>query len=114
LKAGEDFTLGYSPERINPGDREHTLERITKVVAGQDPVEGTETLDPASVAIEEAYLGLRTTNGLRINPANASDFALWRDRGWAVVVDHVGRLTPSGWLRLDSLVADLTDVRSRY
>ncbi|MEZ4240576.1 MAG: nucleotide sugar dehydrogenase [Myxococcota bacterium] len=36
LRCGEDFTLGYSPERINPGDREHTFERITKVVAGQD------------------------------------------------------------------------------
>ena len=36
LRAGTDFTLGYSPERINPGDREHTLERITKVVSGQD------------------------------------------------------------------------------
>jgi len=36
LKCGRDFTLGYSPERINPGDKEHTLERITKVVSGQD------------------------------------------------------------------------------
>jgi UDP-N-acetyl-D-galactosamine dehydrogenase len=36
LRAGVDFTLGYSPERINPGDREHVLERITKVVSGQD------------------------------------------------------------------------------
>jgi UDP-N-acetyl-D-galactosamine dehydrogenase len=37
LKAGVDFFLGYSPERINPGDREHTVERITKVVAGATP-----------------------------------------------------------------------------
>lgn len=36
LKAGIDFHLGYSPERINPGDKEHTLERIVKVVAGDD------------------------------------------------------------------------------
>ena len=36
LECGVDFTLGYSPERINPGDREHTLERIIKVVSGQD------------------------------------------------------------------------------
>lgn len=36
LKSGVDFKLGYSPERINPGDREHTLERITKIVSGQD------------------------------------------------------------------------------
>lgn len=36
LKRGVDFKLGYSPERINPGDKEHTLERITKIVAGED------------------------------------------------------------------------------
>lgn len=35
LKCGEDFVLGYSPERINPGDEEHTVENITKVVAAQ-------------------------------------------------------------------------------
>jgi UDP-N-acetyl-D-galactosamine dehydrogenase len=37
LAAGRDFFLGYSPERINPGDKEHTVERITKVIAGQTP-----------------------------------------------------------------------------
>jgi UDP-N-acetyl-D-glucosamine/UDP-N-acetyl-D-galactosamine dehydrogenase len=36
LKRGTDFFLGYSPERINPGDREHTVDRITKVVAGEN------------------------------------------------------------------------------
>ena len=36
LKCGVDFTLGYSPERINPGDKDHPLEKIVKVVAGQD------------------------------------------------------------------------------
>lgn len=37
MKAGVDFFLGYSPERINPGDREHTLARVTKIVAGDSP-----------------------------------------------------------------------------
>ncbi len=37
LVCGRDFFLAYSPERINPGDREHTIDRITKVVAGQTP-----------------------------------------------------------------------------
>ena len=37
LKRGVDFFLGYSPERINPGDREHTIDRIVKVVAGESP-----------------------------------------------------------------------------
>ena len=36
LKQGKDFHLGYAPERINPGDSHHTIEKITKVVAGED------------------------------------------------------------------------------
>ena len=41
LKGGLDFTVGYSPERINPGDKEHTFTNIKKVVSGQD----AETLE---------------------------------------------------------------------
>jgi UDP-N-acetyl-D-galactosamine dehydrogenase len=41
LKCGDDFKLGYSPERINPGDKDRPLRKITKIVAGQDQ----ETLD---------------------------------------------------------------------
>lgn len=36
MKCGEDFFVGYSPERINPGDKEHTFTTITKVVSGQN------------------------------------------------------------------------------
>lgn len=36
LKAGVDFKVGYSPERINPGDKEHTLTNTTKIVSAQD------------------------------------------------------------------------------
>ncbi|MEN8189454.1 MAG: nucleotide sugar dehydrogenase, partial [Thermodesulfobacteriota bacterium] len=53
MKWKEDFYVGYSPERINPGDREHTLTKITKVVAGDSP----ETLAAVSAlysAIVEA------------------------------------------------------------
>lgn len=55
LKCGEDFFLGYSPERINPGDQEHTVDRITKVVSGQT----TEVLD----LLCEVY-GSITTGGV--------------------------------------------------
>ncbi|MCA9605732.1 MAG: nucleotide sugar dehydrogenase, partial [Myxococcales bacterium] len=48
LVQGRDFTLGYSPERINPGDREHTLERTVKVVAG----DSAETLERVARAYE--------------------------------------------------------------
>jgi len=41
LKCGVDFKVGYSPERINPGDKVHTVDKIIKVVSGQD----TETLE---------------------------------------------------------------------
>ena len=41
LKWKEDFFVGYSPERVNPGDREHTIEKVVKVVAGDTE----ETLD---------------------------------------------------------------------
>ncbi len=43
LTCGRDFTVGYSPERINPGDKEHTVDKIVKVVAGHDR-ETTERL----------------------------------------------------------------------
>ena len=41
LKSGRDFSVGYSPERINPGDKEHTFTKIKKVVSGQN----AETLE---------------------------------------------------------------------
>ncbi|MEO7634198.1 MAG: nucleotide sugar dehydrogenase [Sphingomicrobium sp.] len=55
LCRGRDFRLGYSPERINPGDREHSVERITKVIAGED----SEVLD-----ILEAIYGAITSGGV--------------------------------------------------
>ena len=36
MVCGEDFKIGYSPERINPGDKEHTIKKVIKVVSGQD------------------------------------------------------------------------------
>jgi UDP-N-acetyl-D-galactosamine dehydrogenase len=60
LKCGVDFTLGYSPERINPGDREHTFERIVKVVSGQDAA----TLD-----VVAAVYGAVVTAGVHRAPS---------------------------------------------
>ncbi len=45
LKFNEDFYVGYSPERINPGDKEHTVEKILKVTAGSTPEIGKEIND---------------------------------------------------------------------
>lgn len=48
LKFGADFKVGYSPERINPGDKEHTITKITKVVSGCD----SESLDVVAKVYE--------------------------------------------------------------
>ncbi len=47
MKCGRDFFIGYSPERTNPGDDEHTLPNIYKIVSGMD----RQTLD----ALSELY-----------------------------------------------------------
>jgi UDP-N-acetyl-D-galactosamine dehydrogenase len=60
LLAGRDFTVGYSPERINPGDKAHRFETITKIVAGQD----AQTLD-----IIAAVYGSVVTAGLHRAPS---------------------------------------------
>jgi UDP-N-acetyl-D-galactosamine dehydrogenase len=60
LRAGHDFTVGYSPERINPGDAAHRFETIRKVVAGQD----ARTLD-----IIAAVYGSVVTAGLHKAPS---------------------------------------------
>ena len=54
LKCGADFKIGYSPERINPGDEAHTLDKITKIVAGMDE-ETTETLAELYGLITNVY-----------------------------------------------------------
>jgi len=48
LKCGGGFKVGYSPERVNPGDKVHTLERIVKIVSGQDE----ETLEEVATLYE--------------------------------------------------------------
>jgi UDP-N-acetyl-D-galactosamine dehydrogenase len=53
LVSGRDFFLGYSPERINPGDKTHTVEKIKKVVAGQTP-EVAKTLADVYGSVTEA------------------------------------------------------------
>ncbi|MDB5693703.1 MAG: nucleotide sugar dehydrogenase [Alphaproteobacteria bacterium] len=53
LVRGRDFFLGYSPERINPGDREHTVDRIVKVIAGENE-EVTERLAAIYGAVTSA------------------------------------------------------------
>ena len=67
LKCGVDFKIGYSPERINPGDEAHTLDKITKIVAGMDE-ETTETLAELYGLITNVYKAkdIRTAEAAKV------------------------------------------------
>lgn len=52
LKCGEDFKIGYSPERINPGDKIHRLENIRKIVSGMDKESAEEIKNIYDIVIE--------------------------------------------------------------
>ena len=88
-------------------------EWVRTVGAGCDPVAGDEGLDAAARGAEAVYLGLRTSDGLPLVPGEAARVARWVDVGWATLDEERLRLTATGWLRLDSLAADLTSFRSR-
>ncbi len=66
LRQGEDFALGYSPERINPGDRQHRLETILKVIAAED-AEGLRRLDAIYGPVVAA--GLHRAPSIRVAEA---------------------------------------------
>jgi UDP-N-acetyl-D-galactosamine dehydrogenase len=62
LKWKDDFFVGYSPERINPGDREHTLTRVIKVVAGDTP----DTLEKVASLYEKIVIpGVHRTSSIK-------------------------------------------------
>jgi len=66
LCCGTDFTVGYSPERINPGDKEHTFTKIKKVVSGQD----AETLEIVAGVYESVVTaGVHRAASIRVAEA---------------------------------------------
>ena len=66
LKNGQDFQVGYSPERINPGDTEHTLEKIIKVVSGQDE----QTLEAVAGLYEQVIeAGVHRASSIKVAEA---------------------------------------------
>ncbi len=97
LKCGTDFTLGYSPERINPGDKEHPLENIIKVVAGQD----TETLDRLA-----AVYGAIIDAGIHLAPSIKVAEA-------AKVLENTQRDVNIALMNEVSKICDLVGIRSR-
>jgi UDP-N-acetyl-D-glucosamine/UDP-N-acetyl-D-galactosamine dehydrogenase len=66
LKRGVDFTLGYSPERINPGDPQHSFEKITKIVSGED----SDTLERVASAYSSVVdAGVYRARSIRVAEA---------------------------------------------
>lgn len=66
LKCGIDFKVGYSPERINPGDKVHTLENITKITSGMDE-ESSEVIAQVYENIIKA--GVHRTSSIKVAEA---------------------------------------------
>lgn len=93
LQSGKDFFVGYSPERINPGDKVHTFETITKVVSGQTP----EVLDiVAEVYSTVVNAGVHKASSIKVaeaakvieNTQRDVNIALMNE--FAVIFDKVG------------------------
>ncbi|OJY82437.1 MAG: UDP-N-acetyl-D-galactosamine dehydrogenase [Sphingobacteriales bacterium 40-81] len=66
LKLNEDFKLGYSPERINPGDKEHTLAKIIKVVSGSDAVSAEEIAKTYEIVVKA---GIHRASSIKVAEA---------------------------------------------
>jgi UDP-N-acetyl-D-glucosamine/UDP-N-acetyl-D-galactosamine dehydrogenase len=96
LVRGRDFKLGYSPERINPGDREHSFEKIVKVVSGQD----AETLERVARVYETVVeAGVYRAPSIRVAEAAKSMENVQRDLNialmneLALICDRIGLST---------------------
>ena len=109
--------LGPSAHGVDGKERRWSLSAYAAweeaVSKGADPIEGSEMIGPAELLAESVYLGLRTADGLTIRQNEVQVVTPWTSAGWAALVADKLRLTPVGWLRLDSIAATLTSARSR-
>ena len=102
LVRGRDFKLGYSPERINPGDKVHTVDKIIKVIAGEDD-EVLETLAHVYGAITSAGVfraaSIRTAEAAKVieNAQRDINVAFMNE-----VAQILGRIGVSAWDVLDA------------
>jgi oxygen-independent coproporphyrinogen-3 oxidase len=85
----------------------------TALAEGLDPIAGSEHLTQENRLTERIYLGLRTTDGLPIEPGDEPVIDSWEQQNWAERRAKRAVLTADGWLRLDALATDLTYARSR-
>ncbi len=112
--------LGLGPSahgfdaRVRRWNRRNYTDWLAEVVAGRDPIEGSEELTPAERRAESVYLGLRTMDGLNlaiVDDANRQQadkmVSEWIAAGWGLLQGGRLVLSPTGWLRLDSIAASL-------
>ncbi len=93
LRAGEDFKLAYSPERVNPGDAEHSLESVVKVIAAQDE----ETLDrveaiyaPVVKAGLHRASSIKTAEAAKVIENTQRDLNIALVNEFALIFDRLG------------------------
>lgn len=96
LRCGIDFKLGYSPERINPGDRDHPLEKIVKIVSGQD--------DEALDAIAAVYAKIIEAGVFRASSIKVAEAAK--------VIENTQRDINIALMNEVSKICDLVGIRS--
>jgi len=93
FRRGTDFFLGYSPERINPGDKEHTLEKIVKVVAGENS-EVTEKLAAVYGAVVQAGLfkapSIRVAEAAKVIENTQRDLNIALMNELSIIFDRMG------------------------
>ena len=89
-------------------------EWLRRLASSESVAAGEEILTDENRDAEEVYLGLRTQRGLEIGDEELPTVELWRAAGWAELELRRLSLTPAGWLRLDSLAADLAARRARH
>jgi UDP-N-acetyl-D-galactosamine dehydrogenase len=93
LRRGVDFKLGYSPERINPGDKEHTLEKITKVVSAED-APTLERVADAYAAIVDAGVhrapSIKVAEAAKVIENTQRDLNIALMNELAIIFDRIG------------------------
>lgn len=80
----------------------------SRLLKGESVNEGLEELTDDNRRSEKVYLGLRTIDGYAATDSDLKVATNWKEQGWATIDGQTIRLSPEGWLRLDSLAAGLT------
>jgi oxygen-independent coproporphyrinogen-3 oxidase len=111
---GADYLgLGPSAHSLLAGIRSWNIREwaaySARATSGEALEEGSECPGEAARRIERLYLGLRTSRGVPEAELPARAREDWLREGWAVAGGGQLRLTPEGWLRLDALVAAVSD-----